>query len=117
VVIGVDAFDLNGNGLNNALTGNAAVNRLFGSTGDDTLGGGLGDDSLYGGAGNDTYVLTDTHFVSYGEDSFDFLYDTVSEGWREASTRSGSRARQTRAHTASETTSRTGWSRVRANSI
>jgi len=41
------AFNITGNGLNNALTGGG---------GNDTLSGGIGNDSLYGGGGNDSLV-------------------------------------------------------------
>ena len=52
-IIGVDAFDLVGNGLNNRLTGDDAVNALSGLAGKDTLLGLGGDDSLTGGLDDD----------------------------------------------------------------
>jgi Ca2+-binding RTX toxin-like protein len=48
VLLGQDALDATGNGLNNLLTGN---------DGDNILDGGGGNDVLIGGKGNDTYVL------------------------------------------------------------
>jgi Ca2+-binding RTX toxin-like protein len=49
--VGVEAFNLTGNGANNTLTGNAGAN---------VLDGGAGVDQLIGGAGNDTYLVDDT---------------------------------------------------------
>jgi len=48
VLLGQDALDATGNGMNNALTGN---------DGENILDGGGGNDVLTGGKGDDTYVL------------------------------------------------------------
>jgi Ca2+-binding RTX toxin-like protein len=45
---GNNAWNINGNALNNRLMGNPANNRLTGGIGDDTLIGGRGDDTLVG---------------------------------------------------------------------
>jgi Ca2+-binding RTX toxin-like protein len=52
-LIGVQAIDARGNGLDNVLTGNAGVNLLAGGAGNDLLDGGAGNDVLVGGAGAD----------------------------------------------------------------
>ena len=44
VLIGANAINGTGNGLNNSITGNGAANTLDGGAGTDTLIGGLGDD-------------------------------------------------------------------------
>ena len=49
----VQAIDLTGNELGNAITGNNGANRLSGGGGDDYLRGMDGDDMLDGGAGRD----------------------------------------------------------------
>ncbi|TPQ49118.1 hypothetical protein C2U72_20210, partial [Prosthecomicrobium hirschii] len=56
-LIGVQAIDGTGNGLDNTILGNTAANSLSGGGGNDTLSGGLGDDSLTGGTGDDTFVF------------------------------------------------------------
>ena len=52
-LIGIEAVNGGGNGLNNTLTGNAAANSLAGLGGNDLLFGGGGGDTLSAGAGND----------------------------------------------------------------
>jgi Ca2+-binding RTX toxin-like protein len=59
VVTGAGAFDIEGNGLDNAFYGNAAANTLTGLGGNDVLEGAGGHDILIGGPGNDTYYLID----------------------------------------------------------
>jgi len=49
-VLGSNAAELTGNGLNN---------RLVGNDGDNTLRGGAGADTMIGGNGNDVYYITD----------------------------------------------------------
>jgi Ca2+-binding RTX toxin-like protein len=56
-LIGSEAIQGTGNGLDNVLTGNAAANVLYGLDGNDTLDGAAGADTLVGGQGSDTYVV------------------------------------------------------------
>src|SRR5262249_49795183 len=55
-LVGDEAIDGTGNGLNNGLLGNDKANTLRGLAGDDTLNGGAGRDLLMGGVGNDGIV-------------------------------------------------------------
>jgi len=57
MLVGAEAINGTGNGLNNELTGNGANNILEGGTGNDTLDGGAGNDTMIGGADNDIYVV------------------------------------------------------------
>ncbi len=52
-LIGENASNGTGNGLNNVITGNAANNYLYAGDGDDQVNGLAGDDYLYGEAGDD----------------------------------------------------------------
>jgi Ca2+-binding RTX toxin-like protein len=78
ILLGSEAINGTGNGLNNVITGNSADNILIGGDGNDTLNGGLGDDILIGGPGsnrltggadNDRFVFT----------SFDAQADTITD--------------------------------------
>ena len=92
VVSGADAFNLEGNSLNNTLTGNDAVNVLVGAAGKDTLlgmggaddlTGGLDDDYLDGGDGSDTvrFAGTKADFVIIGAATDLTITDRTSAGW------------------------------------
>ena len=52
-LLGVEAINGAGNGLNNTLRGNSVANRLTGGAGSDSLVGAGGADTLEGGAGRD----------------------------------------------------------------
>jgi mono/diheme cytochrome c family protein len=65
-LLGTNAINATGNGLNNRLTGNAAANVLNGRTGNDVLNGAGGNDRLIGGPGNDKLT------GGTGRDTFQF---------------------------------------------
>ena len=72
-LIGPNAIDGTGNGLDNIIQGNDAINLLKGLSGNDTLLGGLGNDSLDGGTGNDFLdggLGSDTMFGQLGDDTY-----------------------------------------------
>ncbi len=71
--IGLDAINLIGNELANAIYGNAGANRLEGGAGNDALIGNEGDDILDGGTGND--ILRG----GIGRDTFLFSQDTGTD--------------------------------------
>lgn len=72
-LIGGNAIDGTGNGIDNAITGNDADNTLRGGGGDDTLQGGGGADMLLGQGGGDLLVGDDGDDMLLGQDGQDEL--------------------------------------------
>lgn len=72
-LVGTEAIDGTGNGLDNFILGNDAENALSGAAGADRLVGGLGDDTLSGGAGRDVLLGGD------GADTFAYASDAETK--------------------------------------
>jgi Ca2+-binding RTX toxin-like protein len=80
VLIGTEAINGTGNGLDNHLTGNSADNVLEGRDGNDSLDGALGADTLRGGEGDDSYTVDNVGDVveEHRHDGEDTVYSTIS---------------------------------------
>ena len=80
VLLGANAINGTGNGLNNTLSGNAANNVLSGGAGNDVLNGAGGADILIGGTGNDTYVVDSdlVVVVENADEGVDTVKSTIS---------------------------------------
>lgn len=68
-----NAYEGNGNSLNNNITGNAIANSLNGEGGNDYIDGREGNDNLYGEAGNDTLIGSSGNDYLFGEANNDRL--------------------------------------------
>eukprot|EP01036_Dinobryon_divergens_P061959 gene61959-biopygen35100 len=77
-LLGTNATNGTGNGLDNILVGNAKNNTLIGLDGADRLDGGAGNDTMIGGDGNDTYFANATTDVVREESGGSSGIDTVN---------------------------------------
>lgn len=79
-LLGTDAINGTGNGLNNLIMGNYANNVLSGGTGNDTIYGSYGNDTLRGDTGTDLLFGGDDDDLYYLFDEGDTAIEYADEG-------------------------------------